>query len=62
MAKQTNFERLFGTPESTARIIMALDGCKVVGCEDCAARELCMPKSSFWDVDTCADWLRRVSE
>jgi hypothetical protein len=55
----TNFERLFSTPEKLAEIINSLNHCRVVGCEDCAAREVCMPNSSFYDVPTTIEWLEK---
>ena len=55
----TNYERLFGMPEKLAEVIIALNHCRVVGCEDCAANEVCMPKSDFWDVPTMVEWLER---
>ena len=56
----TNYEKLFGTPERAARIVIALNSCRVVGCEDCAARQLCTPYSEFVhdDYDALLEWLR----
>ena len=58
--KESNYQRLFGTPERAARVVIALNTCRVVGCEDCAARQLCMPYSEFPhdNYDALLEWLR----
>lgn len=53
----TNYEKLFGTPERAARVVMALRDCRVVGCCDCLARDLCKPYSEFELSGTLAEWL-----
>ena len=53
----TNHEQLFGTPEMTARVLMSLQRCRVVGCEYCIARDVCMPHSYFTNEQECVEWL-----
>lgn len=54
---ETNYERLFGTPEKAARVIMALRDCRVVDCIDCWARDVCRVYSEFELTGTLTEWL-----
>ena len=49
---------LFGTPERAARVIVALNHCRVVGCVDCAARGACGYDGCGGDYDALLEWLR----
>ena len=55
----TNYERYFGTPEATATVVTALNNCRIDGCEDCAARAVCMVDSKFmsYDEEEMTEWL-----
>ena len=61
---ETNWDRLFGTPEKASKVLVALNTCRVVGCEDCAAREVCMPYSDFVSsiYDDVLEWLESEAE
>ena len=52
------WHELFGTPERAARVIVALNNCRVVGCVDCAARGACRYDGCGDDYDALLEWLR----
>ncbi len=59
---ETRWERLFGAPERAARIVVALNNCRVVSCEECAARGACRYDGCGDDYDTLLEWLRGDAE
>lgn len=54
----TRYNELFGTPERAARTTVALNNCRVVCCEDCAARGACRYEGCGDDYDALLEWLR----
>ena len=52
------YSELFGTPERAARVIVALNNCRVVGCVDCAARGACRYDGCGDDYDALLEWLK----
>ena len=49
---------LFGTPERAARVIAALNNCRVTDCIDCWARGACRYYGCGDDYDALLGWLR----
>lgn len=54
----SRWHELFGTPERAARVIVALNHCRVVCCEECAARGACRYDGCGDDYDALLEWLR----
>jgi len=54
----TRWHQLFGTPERAARVIVALNNCRVVDCIDCWARGSCRYYGCGDDYDALLEWLR----
>lgn len=54
----SRYHELFGTPERAARTTVALNNCRVVCCEDCAARGACRYDGCGDDYDALLEWLR----
>ena len=54
----TRWHELFGTPKRAARTAVALNNCRVVSCEDCAARGACRYDGCGEDYDALLEWLR----
>ena len=61
-ARVSRYHELFGTPEKAARVIVALNNCRVVCCEDCAARGACRYDGCGDDYDALLEWLRGDAE
>lgn len=55
---ESNYARLFGTPERAARVIVALNNCRVTDCIDCWARGACGYYGCCDDYDALLEWLR----
>lgn len=54
---ESNWERLFGTPERTARTVLSLDYC-CENCDECPAFEICGLHSKFGrTIYEMAEWL-----
>ena len=60
--KKSNYEKLFGTPERAARVIVALNNCRVTDCIDCWARGACEYFGEGGDYDKLLEWLRGDSD
>lgn len=58
----SRYSELFGTPERAARVIVALNHCRVVCCEECAARGACRYDGCGDDYDALLEWLRGDAE
>ena len=56
-APGTRYSELFGTPERAAKTIVALNNCRVVCCEECAARGACRYDGCGDDYDSLLEWL-----
>lgn len=56
--RKSRWHQLFGTPERAARVIVSLNNCRVVCCEDCAARGACKYDGCGDDYDALVEWLR----
>ena len=55
---KSRYSELFGTPERAARVVVALNNCRVVCCEECAARGACRYDGCGDDYDALLEWLR----
>lgn len=55
---ESRYSELFGAPERAARVIVALNHCRVVCCEECAARGACRYDGCGDDYDALLEWLR----
>ena len=59
---ETNWERLFGTPERAARTVLSLDYC-CEDCDECPAFEICGLHSKFGRTfHEMTEWLRGDAE
>lgn len=56
--RESRWHELFGTPERAARVVVALNNCLVVCCEECAARGACRYDGCGDDYDALLEWLR----
>lgn len=56
--RQSRWQKLFGTPERAARVIVALNNCRVTDCIDCWARGACRYYGCGDDYDALLEWLR----
>lgn len=54
----SRWHELFGTPERAARVIAALNNCRVTDCIDCWARGACRYYGCGDDYDALFEWLR----
>ena len=59
---KSRWHELFGTPERAARVVVALNNCRVVGCEECAARGACRNDGCGDDYDALLEWLKGGSD
>lgn len=53
----SRWHELFGTPEKAARVIAALNNCRVTDCIDCWARGACRYYGCGEDYDALLEWL-----
>ncbi len=58
----SRWSELFGTPERAARVIVALNNCRVTDCIDCWARGACKYFGEGGEYDTLLEWLRGEGE
>lgn len=59
---KSRWHELFGTPETAAKTIVALNNCRVVCCEECAARGACRYDGCGDDYDSLLEWLGGESD
>lgn len=60
--EKSRWHELFGTPERAARVVVALNNCRVVCCEECAARGACRYDGCGDDYYALLEWLRGDAE
>ena len=61
-AKESNYQRLFGTPERAALTVLSLDYC-CENCDECPAFEICGLHSKFGrTIYEMTEWLRGDAE
>lgn len=53
----TQWKKLFGTPERAARVVVALNNCRVTDCADCWARGACRYFGHGDDYKNLLEWL-----
>jgi len=58
----SKYAEMFGTPERAARVIAALNNCRVTDCIDCWARGACRYYGCGDDYDALLEWLKGADE
>lgn len=60
---ESNYEKLFGTPERAARTLDGFNKCEAdpaFSCDGCTVSEACVLR--YFDYDTALEWLRGDAE